>query len=60
MTQQFTIGQKVTGKVGTFVVIGLREIDGEQYAQVKEYIAETDCLGKGEFALPVTVLKAAA
>ena len=54
----FTINQIVKGKrAGTFVIIGFRDIGGEQYAQVKEVNpanhAET---APGEMALPITSL----
>lgn len=51
------IDEIVKGKVfGEFVVIGLRKIDGQDYAQLKEYIRESNKLNKGELALPVADL----
>lgn len=50
-------GDIVKGKVcGTFVVIGMRQIDGEEYAQVKEYDVVTGKAKRGEFALPIATL----
>jgi len=42
-------------RAGRFVVLALREIGGEQFAQVKE-VGPADQLGRGEMALPVNAL----
>lgn len=56
----FQINQIVKGQsAGSFVIIGFRTIGGEQYAQVKEYDAATGQARRGEFALPVSALRAA-
>lgn len=52
------INQIVKGKVGQFVIIGFRTIDNEQYAQVKPYDPTTQKTGRGELALPVSILQA--
>ena len=53
----FSVNQIVKGKVcGTFLILALREIGGEAYAQVKAYNPERDELAPGEFALPLTAL----
>lgn len=51
----FSVNQIVKGKVtGTFVILGFRMIDGEEYAQLKcvnpNNHSETS---PGEFALPI-------
>lgn len=56
----FQVNQIVTGaKAGTFVIVGLRTIGGEQYAQVKEYDTVTGKARRGEFSLPVSALRVA-
>jgi hypothetical protein len=51
------IGHIYSGiRAGKFVVLALRQIEGEEYAQVKE-VGPNGELGKGEFALPVSALK---
>ena len=56
----FQVNQIVNGaKAGTFVILGFREIGGEQYAQVKEYCSVTNKARRGEMALPLTALRAA-
>lgn len=56
----FSIGQVVKGaKCGTFVIVGLRTINGEQYAQVKEYDMGTGAARRGEMALPFSALREA-
>lgn len=55
----FQINQIVKGQnAGTFVVLGFREIGGEQYAQLKE-VNPNDYtkVAKGEIALPLTAIK---
>ena len=53
------IGQVVKGiAAGTFVVIAFRQIDGEEYAQVKP-VGPRGQLGRGEFSLPLSALRAA-
>jgi hypothetical protein len=55
----FHIGQIVKGiKAGTFVILGFRNIGGEQYAQLKEYSPALDRLGAGEIALPLAAITA--
>jgi hypothetical protein len=57
----FQVNQIVKGnKAGTFIILALRTIGGEQYAQVKEYDTVTGKARRGEMALPVTALKVAA
>ena len=57
----FQINQIVKGQTaGTFIILALRTIGGEQYAQVKEYDTVTGKARRGEMALPVTALKVAA
>lgn len=55
----FNLNQIVKGnKAGVFVVIGFREIDGEEYAQLKEVNPNNHAQhGNGEFALPLTAIK---
>ncbi len=58
-SKTFSVNQIVNGVVcGTFVILGFREIGGQQYAQVKivnpNNYSETS---SGEFALPLTALK---
>lgn len=56
----FQVNQIVKGQAaGSFIILAFRSIGGEQYAQVKPYNAETGKAGRGEFALPVTAIKAA-
>jgi hypothetical protein len=55
----YKINQIVKGiKAGTFVVLGFRSIDGQDYAQLKSVnpanYAQTS---GGEFALPLTAIK---
>lgn len=52
--------QVVKAAIGstTFVILGFRQIDGEQYAQVKEYDAISGKTRRGEFSLPVAKLRA--
>lgn len=57
----FQVNQIVKGqKAGTFIILALRTIGGEQYAQVKEYDTVTGKARRGEMALPVTALRFAA
>lgn len=56
----FQVNQIVAGKFGKFVILAFRTIGGEQYAQVKEYDEVTGKTRRGEMALPVAALKAAA
>lgn len=58
MTSTIKVGMIYNGiKAGRFVVLALRMIDGQQFAQVKE-VGPQGQLGHGEFALPVTALRA--
>ena len=55
----YQVNQIVKGiKAGTFVVLGFRSIDGQNYAQVKSVnpakYAQTSA---GEFALPLTAIR---
>ena len=55
----YQVNQIVKGiKAGTFVVLGFRSINGQDYAQVKSVnpanYAQTS---GGEFALPLTAIK---
>jgi len=56
--QDFKINEIVKGhKAGTFVILGFRRIDGQDYAQLKEVNPENHAQhGKGEIALPVEKL----
>lgn len=57
--KMFTVNKIVNGKTaGKFVVVALRTIGGEQYAQVKSYNPATGKAARGEFALPLTALTA--
>ena len=57
----FNVNQIVKGAVaGQFVILGFRNIGGEEYAQVKEYNPMTGKTGRGEMALPITALRLAA
>ncbi len=57
----FQVNQIVKGqKAGTFIILALRTIGGEQYAQVKEYDTVTGKARRGEMALPLTALRVAA
>jgi hypothetical protein len=57
MKNNIEIGNIYNGiKAGRFVVIALREIGGEQYAQVKP-VGPQGQLGRGEMALPIDALK---
>lgn len=57
MNSQFQVNQIVKGKVcGEFIIIGFRNIGGEGYAQLKEH--NKGQLGRGEFSLPLTAIKA--
>lgn len=54
----FNVNEIVKGnRCGTFVIIALRTIGGEQYAQVKEVHPVTHAPARGEFALPVASLR---
>lgn len=55
----FNVNQIVRGAVcGTFVILGFRVIEGEDYAQVKAVHPVTHAPARGEFALPLTALRA--
>ena len=57
----FQVNQIVKGqRAGTFVILGFRTIGGEQYAQLKEVHPVTHQPARGELALPLTAIKAAA
>jgi len=52
------INQIVKGQVcGTFVILGFRNIDGEEYAQLKAINPDTHKPKKGELALPIDALR---
>ena len=58
MTTSIQIGNIYNGiKAGRFVVLAFREIDGEEYVQVKE-VGPNGELGRGEMALPISALVA--
>ena len=60
MNTTFQVNQIVNGQAaGQFVILAFRNIGGEQYAQVKAYDAASGKTARGEFALPVSALKAA-
>lgn len=54
----FSINQIVKAKFGQFIILGFRKIDGEEYAQVKEYCQVTGKARRGEFSMPVSTLQA--
>ena len=55
----FQVNQIVKGQVaGTFVILSFRNIGGEQMAQVKAYNSVTGKTARGEFALPLSALRA--
>jgi len=55
----FQVNQIVKGaKAGKFIILGLRTIGGEQYAQVKEYDSVTGKARRGEMALPLSAIQA--
>lgn len=54
----FSINQIVKAKFGQFIILGFRNIDGEQYAQVKEYCPVTGKARRGEMAMPISSLQA--
>lgn len=55
----FNVNQIVRGAVcGTYVILGFRQIGGEEYAQVKEVHPVTHQPARGEFALPLSALRA--
>lgn len=55
----FQANQIVKGqRAGTFVILTLRTVGGEQGAQVKPYDPATGKTGRGEFFLPLTALVA--
>lgn len=55
-----TVNQIVKGhKAGTFIVLALRTVGGEQGAQVKPYDPIGGTAGRGEMFLPLTALRAA-
>jgi len=56
---KFEINQVVRGKVaGEFIVLGFRNIAGEEYAQLKPYNSASCRIGRGELALPLTSILA--
>ena len=59
--KNFNINQIVKGQAaGTFVILGFRNIGGEEYAQLKEVNpSDYTQTAPGEIALPLTALKAA-
>lgn len=57
---KFSINQIVKGKVaGFFVIIGFREINNIQYAQLKRYCQETGEALRGELCLPLDAIEVA-
>lgn len=59
MQNEMNIGQVVKGIVaGTFIILAFRTIEGEANAQVKPFNTETQKAGRGEFALPLSALRA--
>jgi hypothetical protein len=55
----FNINQIVKGKVaGEFIILGFRNIGGEDYVQVKPYSVALGKTGRGELSLPLTAIKA--
>lgn len=55
----FSINQIVKGKVaGSFIILALHTVGGEQGAQVKPYNPATGAAGRGEMFLPLTALVA--
>ena len=52
------LNQIVQGRVGTFVILGFRNIDGVESAQLKE-VDPTDFTNtnRGEIALPLSILR---
>lgn len=55
----FNVNQIVKGaKAGTFVILGFREIGGEEYAQLKEVNPNNHAQhGRGEISLPLTAIE---
>lgn len=55
----FNLNQIVKGaSAGVFVIVGLRKIGGEDYAQVKPVNPNNHAeIGRGEFALPLSALR---
>ena len=55
----FNINQIVKGQTaGTFVILGFRNLEGEDYAQLKEVNpSDHTQTAAGEIALPLTALK---
>lgn len=59
--KMFNVNQIVKGvRCGVFVIVGFRTIDGVAHAQVKPVHPVTHEAGRGEFALPLTAIVAAA
>jgi hypothetical protein len=54
----FNINQIVKAKFGQFIILGFRNIGGEEYAQVKEYCQVTGKARRGEIAMPLSALTA--
>jgi hypothetical protein len=54
----FSINQIVKAKFGQFIILGFRNIGGEEYAQVKEYCQVTGKARRGEMAMPLSALTA--
>ena len=55
---KFSTNQIVKGKgAGFFVVLGYRQLCGEQLVQVKLYNPETGKTARGEMALPESALQ---
>ena len=54
----FTVNQVVQATYGTFIILGFITIGDEPHAKVKAYDPTTGRKGKGQLALPVSILKA--
>ena len=55
---EFRLNQIVKGQVaGTFIILGFREINGEQHAQLKEIDPDTQKTYSGELALPLSAIR---
>lgn len=50
------VNQIVKARAGTFKILGFREIDGVPCAQVKPVHPVTHKPGRGEMALPLSIL----
>ena len=55
----FNVNQIVKAQFGTFVVLGMVNVGGEQCARLKEVHPVTHEPARGELCLPVSSLRAA-